>query len=113
MFRMHSEYDSELYQEIQNVYDKHYVVEILYTRQFNYENGAQYGFVPLDKNLFFGERIFTADAYVEFIKTNADLITIRKENEEPFFGGIREAILRHGNRIALKDTFVLDLYRKP
>ena len=112
MFRMHSKCDPKLHREIEEVYDTHYAVEVPYTCRFNYENGTNYGFTYLGRTDFCGERVFTADEYVEFIKTNADLITIREENEEPFFDGIRDVIIRHSNRIVLKDTFILDLYQK-
>ena len=115
MFRMLSDYeepDPELYQEIQQEYDTHYAVEVPYTCKFNYKSGTNYGFTYLGETVFYGERVYTAEEYIEFIKTNADLITIKEESKEPFFGGVRDAIMRHGNKIELKDRFVLDLYQK-
>lgn len=115
MFRMGSDYKNKnpkLYEEIQQEYAEHYAVEIPYTCKFDYEIGEQFGFRYLGKTKFYGQRIYTADEYVEFIKTNADLITIKEECKEPFFGGVKDAVLRHGNQIVIDDTFVLDLYQK-
>lgn len=115
MFRMLDDYrtpNPELHDDIQRVYSEHYAVEIPYTCRFGYENGEEYGFTYLGRKEFFGQRSYTADEFAEFIKTNADLITIKESNREPFFRGIREAILRHENRIFINSTYVLDLYRK-
>ena len=115
MFRMLDDYrtpDPELYNDIQSVYSEHYAVEIPYTCRFDYENGENYGFTYLGRKEFFGQRSYTADEFVEFIKTNADLITIKEENRESFFGGIHDAIIRRGNKIVINSTYVLDLYRK-
>jgi SAM-dependent methyltransferase len=116
MFRMHDDYKTpnpELYEEIQHEYDVHYAVNVPYTCKFNYENGSTYGFVYLGRSNFHGQRVYTADEYVEFVKTNADLITIKEEMREPFFDGIHDAIMRHGNKIVIQSVYVLDLYQKP
>ncbi len=48
----------------------------------------------------------------EYIKTNADLITIKDSSRDAFFSGIRDAIMKHGNKIVVGATYVLDLYQK-
>lgn len=115
MFRMLDDYKTpnpELYKEIQKVYDTHYAVNIPYTCKFDYKNGEAYGFKYVERKEFYGSRIYNADEFVEFIKTNADLITIKEENKEAFFNGIHDAIERHENKIAINSTYVLDLYKK-
>jgi len=38
---------------------------------------------------------------------------LREDCKKAFYGGIRDAILRHGNKIEFRDEFVLYLCRKP
>ena len=83
-----------------------------YTCKFNYKGGTAYGFEYLGEHNFYGSRTYTADEYVEYMKTHSDHITLKAEKRDAFFGGIREAVLRHGNKIVFNATYVLDLYRK-
>lgn len=115
MFRMHDDYKTtnpKLYQEIQDVYDTYYAVEIPYTCKFDYTKGEVYGFTYVERKEFYGSRSYNADGFVEYIKTNADLITIKEENRELFFKGIHDAIVRHGDAIIIQATYVLDIYKK-
>ena len=115
MFRMLDDYKSanaDLYNDIQKVYDTCYEVDIPYTCKFNYKNGESYGFTYLGEYKFYGERSYTAQGFIEYIKTNADLITIKDSNRDVFFSGIRDAIMKHGNKIVVRATYVLDLYQK-
>lgn len=115
MFRMLDDYKSanaDLYDDIQKVYDTCYEVDIPYTCKFNYKNGESYGFTYLGEYKFYGERSYTAQGFIEYIKTNADLITIKDSSRDAFFSGIRDAIMKHGNKIVVRATYVLDLYQK-
>lgn len=115
MFLTRGDYRSEnpaLYEEIQAVYDAHFVSEAPYTQKFDYLAGERYGFTFVEQREFPGERIFTADDYVQYIGTHAGHITLKAEKRAPFFGGVRDAILRHGDRLVMKETHVLYLYRK-
>ena len=115
MFRMLDDYKTpnpDLYKEIQDVYDRHFSVRIPYTCKFDYTNGAKYGFTYMERKAFYGNRSYTADGFVEYIKTHADHITIKEENKEAFFKGIHESIMRHGNEMKINATYVLDLYKK-
>ena len=104
--------DPALYRDIQRVYDAHFVSEQPYRQRFDYLKGAAYGFTFVGKTEFTGRRRYTADEYVAFLGTHSDHITLAEASRKPFFDGIREAILRHGDRIAFDDTYPLYLYRK-
>ena len=80
--------------------------------QVVYKNGKSYGFTYLGEYKFYGERSYTAQGFIEYIKTNADLITIKDSSRDAFFSGIRDAIMKHGNKIVVRATYVLDLYQK-
>lgn len=115
MFFMYGDYKTDnpsLFEDIQHIYDNYFVSEAPYRQKFNYEDGEKYGFHYLGKKDFYGKRSYSADEYVEYIKTHSDHITIKEENRKPFFNGIRDAITDHGNRISFRDTYVLHLYQK-
>lgn len=104
--------DPALFEDIQQIYDTYFVSESPYKQKFNYEDGEKYGFHYLGRKDFHGRRSYSADEYIEYIKTHSDHITLREENRNPFFHGIRDAILNHGNNISFQDTYVLHLYQK-
>lgn len=115
MFRMIDDLKTpnpKLYDEIQKVYDKHFVARIPYTCKFNYENGENYGLTYVERKVFHGGRSYWADDFVEYIKTHADHITIEDEHKEAFYEGIREAVMNNGNEIKINSMYVLDLYKK-
>lgn len=86
--------------------------ETPYKQKFDYEAGEKYGFHYLGKKEFYGTRSYSADEYIEYIKTHSDHITIKEECRDLFFHGIRDAILNHGDKIRFQDTYVLHLYQK-
>lgn len=115
MFLMAGNYQEsnpELYAEIQSLYDNSFISELPYRQKFGYLNGTAYGFSFLGKFEFPGRREYTADEYVEYIKTHSDHITLKPECRQVFFNGIREAILRHNDRIVFDDRYILYLYQK-
>ena len=101
-----------LYGEIQRLYDTRFVSEQPYCRKFDYMAGEAYGFTFVEKAEFPGRRAYTADEYIEYIGTHSDHITLAEQAREPFLEGVREAILRHGDRIVFDDRYVLYLYQK-
>ena len=106
--------NEELYAEIQAVYDKYYKPEVPYTHgKFRYDNAPAYGYVDFERREFYGERVMTADEYVAFSGTHCDHIVVPEPYRTPFFEGLREAVLRHGNRLVFRDTYVLYLTKKP
>ena len=115
MFLMVGNYEASnpaLYRDIQRVYDAHFATEQPYSQRFDYMAGGDYGFTFLEKRAFPGRREYTADEYVEYLGTHSTHIALREDAREPFYAGIREAILRHGNRIVYDDRYVLYLYQK-
>lgn len=104
--------DEALYDEIESVYDEYFRPEIPYTRKFDYGRAADYGFAGLQKLEFHSQREYTADDYVEYLGTHSDHIVLKEPFRSKFFGGVRAAILRHGNRLVFSDTVILFLARK-
>lgn len=115
MCLMKSEYqseDPELYDEIQKVYDECFVTDQPYDQHFDYMNGEKYGLKFVEQRSWSGRREYTADEHNEYLGTHSTHIAIKDECREPFFGGVRDAVLRHGNRVVFHDDYVLYLYRK-
>lgn len=115
MFFIRGDYrtpNPELFSEIQKIYDKYFKTQNTYRCKFDYENGTSYGLKYLGRKEFYGQREFTADEYIEYIHTHSDHNGIEEKYQEPFFEGIRNAILEHGNKIVFYDTFMLYLYQK-
>ena len=116
MFLLHGDYQTPnpaLYRDIQKVYDEHYHTEAPYKQRFPYLDAPKYGFETEERFSFPSARSYTADEYVEYIHTHSDHIMLREECKEAFYYGIRDAIIRHGNKIEFCDEFVLYLCRKP
>lgn len=114
-FFMYGDYKTNnpaLAEDIQHVYSTYFVSETPYRQKFDYEAGEKYGFHYLGKKEFYGTRSYSADEYIEYIKTHSDHITIKEECRDLFFHGIRDAILNHGDKIRFQDTYVLHLYQK-
>lgn len=115
MFRMIDDNKSAnpaLYDDIQKVYDEHFVVKIPYTCKFDYLNGEAYGFTYIGREVFLGGRSYDADSYAEYIQTHADHITLLDEHREAFLNGIRDVVKRNGNVITITSKYVLDIYQK-
>lgn len=103
-----------LYREIQKVYEKDFRPEIPYAhRGFRYDAATEYGYVDFEKREYPGERVMTADEYVAYCGTHCDHLVIPEPHRQRFFEGLRDAVLRAGNRIVFRDTHVLYLARKP
>lgn len=102
-----------LYSEIQEVYDRYFHPQTEYTYRLDCHNVVNYGFVGLECRNYHKTREFNADEFVSYIGTHCDHITLQEPDKSKFYGGIRDAVLRFGNRITLQDTIVLYLTRKP
>ena len=111
-----SEYRSDnesLYEKIQALYDIYYKPDIPYTHgKFNYTAAPEYGYIDLEKHEFKGQRIFTADEYVQYSGTHCDHIVIPEPIKKEFFGKLKSAVLEAGDRIVFNDTYVLYLAKK-
>lgn len=106
--------NEELFNSIQQVYSKYFKPEIEYKHgSFKYTNALNYGYADFEKYEFYGKREFTADEYVAFSGTHCDHIVIPQPYKSKFFNGLREAILKAGNKIVVNETYILFLARKP
>ena len=105
--------NEDLYQKIQQVYDRYFHPETKYTCSLAYSNVEKHGFVDFECHQYPKTRQYTADEYVSWIGTHADHITLPEPYRTLFYTGIRDAILGFGNTITLHDTIVLYLARKP
>ena len=112
-----SEYRSEnasLYEKIQALYDKYYKPDIPYTHgKFDYNAAPKYGYTDVERFDFKGQRIFTADEYVQFSGTHCDHIVIPEPIRSEFFSKMKGAVLEAGDRIVFNDTYILYLTKKP
>ena len=112
-----SEYRSDneaLYEKIQAIYDEYYKPDIPYTHgKFIYTAAPEYGYSDVEKFEFKGQRVFTADEYVQFSGTHCDHIVIPEPIRNEFFEKLKNAVLEAGDRIVFNDTYVLYLTRKP
>jgi len=106
--------DEELYNKIQQVYSEYFKPEVEYKLgSFIYTNAPNYGYVDFKKYEFYGKREFTADEYVAFCGTHCDHIVIPEPYKSKFFDGLRETVLKAGNKVVFNDTFILFLAKKP
>ncbi len=74
---------------------------------------AKYGFIDIQYELFYRERVFNAEDYIGLLGTYSDHIAIGEKIRNEFFSKIAEAINRHGGVITISDTLDLELARKP
>lgn len=114
MFYMSGDYKTpspELYDKIQSVYDSYFVSDSPYRQKFDYTKGAEYGFEYLGETKFHGNRHYSADEYIEFIKTHSNHITLNEKYRDVFFRGIYDAVSEYGG-INFDDTYHLHLCRK-
>ena len=115
MCLMRSEYKTsnpDLYDDIQKVYDKYFVTEQPYTQKFDYMNGKKYGLTFLEEKSYPGIREYNADEHNEYIGTHSTHIAIKEEYKEPFYNGVRDAVIKHGNKIVFNDEYVVYIYKK-
>ncbi|SEH42655.1 Methyltransferase domain-containing protein [Ruminococcus flavefaciens] len=119
-----SKKDNALAQAIEDVYDKYYYsyypekkrgTAAEYTAEQSEKTAnisGKYGFTDIQFHLFYRERVFTADEYIQLLGTYSDHIAIEKGVREEFFSSIKEAVNAHGGRLVISDTLDLQLARK-
>ena len=113
----------ELSQEIDKIYD------LYYNKYYNKERetiseyteqqakeiamiASKYGFSDIRYGLFYRERVFSANEYIELLGTYSNHIAIEESIRTEFFAKIKEAINNHGGIIKIHDTIDLQLARK-
>ncbi len=103
----------DLYEKIQEVYDKYFRVRQKYGCKINYENVTKYGFINCSYCEWKSERILTADEYISYIGTHCEHITLEEPHKSLYYSGIRDAVLQNNNQIKIIDTIPLYLAQKP
>ena len=102
-----------LYDKIQKVYDEYFRPETPYTQKLTYSNVVNYGFVDFESRKYYSKREFNADDYVSYLGTHCDHIVLKEPYKSKFYAGVKDAVLKAGNKIVFNDTIVLYLARKP
>lgn len=122
--------ESALNDEIRAVYDRHYMT--FYTskkwlpnlskeayltpyeikRGYGFEDMGHYGFRDVSMTLYDEVMTFTADEYIAFKATMADIRGLPESNRAALFAGIKEAINRHGGQHIIEHIFQLYMGRK-
>lgn len=119
MMLLHGDYktpNEELYAEIQKQYDRYYKPVKLYKdmkEPFDYTHATDYGYVDFERRDFHGTRVFTADEYVQYCGTHSDHLAIPEPDKTIFFNALRDTVLRFGDRVEFRDTYILYLAKKP
>ena len=119
MMFLHGDYQTpnpELFADIQKVYDEYFIRKKENTYKsgaFTYDNAVDHGYTELETKYFHGTREYTADEYSQYIGTHSDHIMLEEPYRTPFFEGIREAVLKHGNKVVFNDTYILKTVIKP
>ena len=73
----------------------------------------KYGFTDTRHALYRVTKDFTADEYMELLRTYPDHMKLPDDDRTKLFDGIRGAILRHGGVMTVYYTMDLELARKP
>lgn len=102
-----------LYNEIDEVYKKYFVVKQKYNQRINYDNVVNYGFINFSCQEWKKVRKLNADEYISYISTHCVHITLEEPYKSKFYEGIRNVIQNAGNEIVIYDTIPLYLAQKP
>lgn len=116
MMMTHTDYktpDENLYADIQKVYDKYFHPEIPYSCRLAYGNAVNYGFIDFECRNYKLTRELNADEFAAYTGTHCDHINLKEPYRTEFFEGIKNAVIKTGNKITLNDTVVLYLTQKP
>jgi ubiquinone/menaquinone biosynthesis C-methylase UbiE len=116
MFMTHTDYRSSnetLYKEIQEIYKKYFHPEMPYTQHLEYRNAVKYGFIGFECHEYHKMAEFNSDDYVSLISIHSDHLTLKEPNKSKFFKGIKDAIIKHENKIKLDNKMILYLTKKP
>ena len=105
--------NEELYNRIQEVYDKYFHPETEYNCSLTYSNVEKYGFVGFECKHYYETREYNADDFISWTIIQAPHLTLKESNRTNFIEGIKGAILSCGGKITLFDDIVLYLARKP
>lgn len=116
MMKLQGDYrtpNEALYQRIQQVYDLWFKPSQSYDRTFVYKHALNYGFEDFQRQDFHGQRLLTADDYVNYCGTHSDHLALKEPFKSKFFEGLRAAVVEFGGSLVFNDTYVLMTVRKP
>ena len=74
---------------------------------------VKYGFADSTYKLYHITKDFTADRYIDLLKTYPNHMALEETNRKKLFHGIYQAIVRHGGVITIYYTMDMELARKP
>lgn len=121
-FAYHAGADKErraLTEEIQELYEK-YLSQSQTPKEYSEEDAKElaetaikYGFTNTEYKLYHLTKDFTADEYMELLRTYPNHMAIEAINREKLFSGIYSAINKNGGIITVYYTMDLELARKP
>ena len=121
----------ELYEEIQESYEKFYYSYYKSSQRltkiskdqywepwkihqgFGFESLEKYGFMDISKSLYDVTRTFDADEYIALLDTMSDHRSLPEYERAALYNGIKEAIQRHGGQHRAEYVFQLYMGRKP
>ncbi|MBQ7926331.1 MAG: class I SAM-dependent methyltransferase [Lachnospiraceae bacterium] len=108
----------ELTREIQALYRK-YMDRGEPPKEFELEDARQlaqvaqrYGFTEIDYKVYHMTKDFTADEYMELLRTYPDHMAVEETVRKQLFDGIHSAITKHGGTITVYYTIDLELAGK-
>jgi ubiquinone/menaquinone biosynthesis C-methylase UbiE len=119
--------NSEIYEEIQAVYEKYFfkpykrpakrTAEEFFDpsgikRAFGFEDLTPYGFGDISMKLYDVSRTFDADEYITLLDTFSDHRSLPESDRAALYAGVKEVILKHGDRHKVDYVFQLYMGRK-
>ena len=121
----------EIYEEIQEVYEKHYYnyyqtkerpakkSAVEYSQPsgiyegFRFNGLEEYGFGDVRMKFYDSSLTFSADSYMLMLDTFSDHRALPDENRIALFSGVRDVIIKHGGYLRVDYIFQLYMGRKP
>jgi len=73
----------------------------------------EYGFTDISMKLYFDERIFNADEYIEYLDTMPDHRNLPENDRTALYSEIKNVIQKYGGQHKQDYTFQLYMGRKP
>ena len=105
-------------EEIQELYRK-YMDSTRAPKEFDFDDAKglaeiakKYGFVDIEYKVYHVTKDFTAEEYMELLKTYPDHMNLEEKSRKMLFDGSYDAINRHGGVITVYYTMDLELARK-
>lgn len=120
----------ELYEEIQTIYEKYYYSYYVSNARpikkskedflkpseiyisYRFEDLKNYGFKDISMEFYDGEKTYSADEYIILLETMSDHKSLPNSNRMALYAGIKESIIKHGNRHKIDYVFQLYMGRK-